>query len=185
MLELYGNFRTRKFTEIWDDVDKFVNDYKHNGIPALISDENINTLYYLLYSKYGNSPIASSDEERFKYSLFRIIWEYGPAWEKKLAIQTKLRSLSEDQIIEGSKQIYNNASNPSIEPGTFTDEELTYINNQNVTKSKKGKLEGYAFLIDLLEDDVTEAFLSKFSKLFLTIVLPELPLWYVSDDKEY
>ena len=112
MLELYGNFRTRKFTEIWDDVDKFVNDYKHNGIPALISDENINTLYYLLYSKYGNSPIASSDEERFKYSLFRIIWEYGPAWEKKLAIQTKLRSLSEDQIIEGSKHylFYNTRS---------------------------------------------------------------------------
>ena len=185
MFELYGNFRTRKFDEIWDNVDEFVDDYKHNGIPALISDDNINTLYYLLYSKYGNSPIASSDEERFKYSLFRIVWEYGPAWEKKLAIQTKLRSLSEDQIIEGSKQIYNNASNPAIEPGTFTDEELTYINNQNVTKSKKGKLEGYAFLIDLLEDDVTEGFLSKFSKLFLTIVLPEFPLWYVSDDKEY
>ena len=181
MNSLYGNFRTRKFDEIWDCVEAFLEDYNNNGIPAKISQENATTLFYLLYSKYGNSNIASSDEERFKYSLFRIIWEYGPAWEKKLQLQEKLRSLTEDELIEGSKQIYNNASNPSSAPGTFSDEELRYINNQNVTKSKKGRLEAYSLLLDLLEDDVTEKFLSKFNKLFLTIVLPEIPLWYETE----
>ena len=182
MNSLYGNFRTRTFDEIWDNVNDFLDDYHNNGIPAIVTDENVNTLFYLLYSKFGNSHIASSDENRFKYALFRIIWEFGPAWEKKLNLQSKLRSLTEDQLIEGSKQIYNNASNPSTQPGTFTDEELKYINNQNVAKSKKGRLEAYSLLLELLEDDVTEQFLSKFNKLFLTIVIPDYPLWYVDEE---
>ena len=184
MSNLYGNFRTRTFSEIWDNAEDFIIDYKDNGLPALITQENASTLYYLLYSKFGNSHIASSDEERFKYSVFRIIWEFGPAWEKKLDLQTKLRSLTEDQLIEGSKQIYNQAANPAAQPGTFSDEELQYINNQNVTKSRKGRLEAYSLLLELLEDDVTEKFLNRFDKLFLTIVIPELPLWYISEDKE-
>ena len=184
MSNLYGNFRTRTFSEIWDNADDFVSDYENNGLPALISTENANTLYYLLYSKFGNSHIASSDEERFKYSLFRVVWEYGPAWQKKLELQAKLRGFSETELLEGSKQIYNSAQNPSSQPGTFSDEELKYINNQNVAKAKKGKLEAYSLLLDMLEDDVTEPFLRKFDKLFLTIVIPELPLWYVSDEDE-
>lgn len=184
MNSLYGNFRTRTFTEIWDNAADFISDYENNGIPVVVDTSNINTLYYLLYSRFGNSHIASSDEERFKYSVFRIIWEYGPAWEKKINLQAKLRSLTEDELIEGSKQIYNNASNPAAQPGTFSDEELKYINTQNVSKNKKGKLEAYSLLLDLLEDDVTEAFLNKFNKLFISIVQPELPLWYVSDDEE-
>ena len=88
-------------------------------------------------------------------------------------------------MLEGSRQIYNNAANPSSEPGTFTDEELAYINNQNVTKNKKGKLEGYAVLVSLLEDDITSSFLKKFDSLFLTIVEPELPLWYINEGEEH
>ena len=184
MSSLYGNFRTRTFSEIWDNADDFVTDYENNGLPVTIPSSRVNTLYYLLYSKFANSHIASSDEERFQYSVFRIIWEFGPAWDKKIALQEKLRSLTEDELIEGSKQIYNNASNPAAQPGTFSDEELQYINNQNVSKNKKGKLEAYSLLLDLLEDDVTEAFLNKFNKLFISIVQPELPLWYVSDDDD-
>ena len=184
MSSLYGNFRTRTFSEIWDNADDFIAEYQNNGLPALVSQENAQTLYYLLYSKFANSHIASSDEERFKYSVFRIIWEFGPAWQKKLDLQAKLRALTEDQLIEGSKQIYNQAANPAAQPGTFTDEELAYINNQNVAKSKKGRLEAYSLLLELLEDDVTEKFLHRFDKLFLTIVIPEIPLWYVSEDDD-
>lgn len=182
MTSLYGNYRTRTFSEIYESVNDFLEDYNNNGIPAKVSQENVTTLFYLLYSKFGNSHIASSDENRFKYALFSTIWEFGPAWEKKLELQDKLRSLTEDQLIEGSKQIYNNASNPGSAPGTFSDEELKYINNQNVAKSKKGRLEAYSLLLDLLEDDVTEKFLNKFNKLFLIIVLPDKPLWYVDEE---
>ena len=81
----------------------------------------------------------------------------------------------------GSKQIYNHAYNPSTAPTTDTLDEISYINDQNVTKSKKGILETYSFLYDMLETDVTGEFIDKFRKLFLVIVAPERPLWYITD----
>lgn len=178
---LYGNYRQKTFAENYEDITAFMTDYKSIGIPQTISDQSITALYYLLYSRYGNSTIASSDTTRFKYQLFATIWQYGPAWEKRLDIQKKLRELTEDEILAGSKQIYNHAQNPSTDPDIDTDMELQYINDQNVTKNKKGKLEGYALLWQILVSDVTEQFLNQFKKLFLKVVQPELPLWYVTE----
>lgn len=178
---LYGNYRQKSFSGTYESVDDFIYDYEHIGIPTSISVDDMTTLYYLMYARFANRTIAASDPTRFKYDLFSRIWQFAPNWVKRLDIQNKLRSLTDEQLLEGSKQIYNNAANPSSEPGTFTDEELAYINNQNVTKNKKGKLEGFALLASLLEDDVTSTFLRKFDSLFLTIVEPELPLWYTNE----
>ena len=180
---LYGNYRTPKFTDVYNDIDSFMTDYKGIGIPAIVNDTDVTTLYYLLYAYYGNSRIASSDENRFKYNLFSIIWQYGPTWSKEVEIQAKLRSLKEEELLEGARAIHNTAANPSVDPSNFTDEELQFINAQDVSKYKKGKLEGYSILMELLKRDVTSTFLEKFKKLFLTIVEPELPLWYISEDE--
>ena len=85
--------------------------------------------------------------------------------------------------MEGSRQIYNKAENPATMPGTFSDDELQYINGQTVAKNKRGKIDAYAVLIQLLENDVTEDFLRKFSNLFLKVVMPQKPLWYVTDEE--
>ena len=92
--------------------------------------------------------------------------------------------MTEADILTGSRQIYNNATHPATEPGTNTDEELEYIDSQNVTKAKRGKLEGYALLLQLIDTDVTQEFLNKFQKLFLTVVQPEEPLYYITEDDE-
>lgn len=175
---LYGNYRTRTFQDVYPDVNSFIVNYNGIGLPPIISDVSATTLYYLLYSRYGNSHIAGSDENRFKYNVFSIIWQYGPAWERKVEIQAKLRGLTEDELADGSKQVYNTASNPDTDPSNYTDLELQFISNQNVTKNRRGILERYTVLLELLENDVTEEFISKFKKLFLVIVEPELPLWY-------
>ena len=83
---LYGNYRNLKFTDVYDNVEDFLKDYHNVGVPAIIQDSDISVLYYLLYSRYGNSTIASSDLNQFKYSVFSLIWQYGPTWSKKLAI---------------------------------------------------------------------------------------------------
>lgn len=178
---LYGNFRTRTFSDIFESKEKFEEAYTTCGIPTTISSTDLNTLYYLLYARYGNSHIASSDENQFKYKVFSTIFMYGPAWEKRLDVQKKLIGLSDDEILVGSSAIYNQALNPSQAPSTQTLEELDYINQQNVTKYKKSKLEAYAVLTELIKTDVTEQFIGKFKKLFITIVEPELPLWYVEE----
>ena len=177
---LYGNYRQVKFTDVWQTAESFVTDYKNNGIETTISDKTATTLYYLLYSRYGNSVLASSDTNRFKYDVWATIFSYGPTWEKRLEIQNKLRNLTDDELFTGATQIYNHAYNPGTAPSTNTLDELTAINEQNTSKNKKGKMDAYAMLIALLETDVTESFLDKFKKLFLKVVQPELPLWYTT-----
>jgi hypothetical protein len=181
---LYGNFRTRSFADIYTDLAAFKTDYTTNGIPETLSETNLTTIYYLLYARYGNSSIASSDETQFKYKLFSTIFMYGPAWQKRLEIQKKLLELSDDEIVKGTTAIYNTALNPSQSPSTQSLEELNYINSQNTTKYKKSKIEGYATLYSLIETDVTEEFIDKFKKLFITIVEPELPLWYITEGEK-
>lgn len=178
---LYGSYRQKRFTDVYESVEEFLADYKDCGIPTTISDNSAQTLFYLLYGSYGNDIVASSDINRFKYKLFSIIFQYAPNWEKQLEIQNKLRALTEEDIRLGSRQIYNTAQNPSTEPSTDTTDELQYINNQNVTKNQRGVLEGYATLLSLLRTDVTQEFLNRFRKLFLTIVQPEEPLLYITE----
>lgn len=83
---LYGNYRTRKFADIFPQESVFSAAVSNSGIPLLIKDTSLTTLYYLLYARYGNSPISSSDENRFKYELYSIIFSKGPTWEKKLEV---------------------------------------------------------------------------------------------------
>lgn len=178
---LYGNYRQVKFTDVWENVNSFLTEYQNNGIKTTISQQSAQTLYYLLYSRFGNSTIASSDTNRFKYDVWGTIFSYGPTWEKRLEIQEKLRGLSDDELFTGATQIFNHAYNPGTAPSTSTLDELTAINEQNTNKNKKDKLNAYAMLMSLLEIDVTQQFLDRFKKLFLTVVQPELPLWYATD----
>lgn len=180
---LYGSYRQQTFVDSYPTVEEFINDYTDIGIPTTISDTSAATLYYLLYARYGNSTIASSDLNRFKYALFATIFQYGPAWEKRLEIQEKVRSLTDDEIFTGSRQVSNHAYNPSNAPSTASLEELTYIDQQNTMAWKRSKLEGYSQLLMLLDSDVSEEFLGKFRKLFLYIVEPELPLVYITEEQ--
>lgn len=179
--QLGGNFVNKTFADIYSDVETFIEEYKSSGLysnTSKISDDNASLLFYLLYARYGNSVIASFDETQFKYKIFSTIFMYGPAWEKRLEVQKKVRELSEEDIIKGSKRVNNRSYNPSVAPTTDTLEELTTINEQYVDGWKKSKLEGYANLLAIVDTDVTEEFIGKFKKLFITIVEPNLPLWY-------
>ena len=186
-------YDTKLFTEIWDSADDFKTDLQaspfagciHYGETAggVTYPDNVSILYYLLYAKYGNNPVANFDEEQFKYKIYSIIYSYGPSWEKRLDIQDKLRKLSEDDIRLGSKAVYNHAFNPSTEPPVNTENELSYINDQNVSKYNRGKLEGYSALWELLATDVTTEFISKFSICFSKVVRPERFHIYVTDEE--
>lgn len=179
--ENFPRFDTKLFTEIWEDSSSFLADYQSIGIPTTISTTNATVLYYLLYSRFANNPIANLDEEQWKYKVFAIIWQYGPTWERRLSIQQTLRGLSEDDLIKGSKAIYNHAFNPNEAPSTATLDEISYINDQNTTNYKKSKMEAYAQLWDLLAIDVTTEFLNRFQKLFKQFVQPERTFIYVTD----
>ena len=103
MSNMIPQYDTKIFTDIWNRVSEFIYDYQHVGIPTTISTTNATTLYYLLYARYANNPIANYDEEQFKYKVFSIIFQYGPTWEKRLSIQQTLRGLQlADLVDDGS-----------------------------------------------------------------------------------
>ena len=195
--QMKPEFDTIRFTQVWDEAGEFVSDYKASGLylsNAKINDDSATALFYLLYARYGNNPIANYDINQFKYKVFAIIMQYGPTWEKRLEVQKAIRDLNtswadvNDQtkpsVFWGSKAIYNSAQNPSTEPSTSTLNEITYINQQNTTNYKKGPLDGYTMLLELLDTDVTEEFLKKFQKLFKQFVKPEHTFIYVTEDED-
>lgn len=181
---------TKLFCNVWEEAEDFAEDYKASGIYQSginqISGPSIDLLFYLLYSRYGNSAIANFDENQFKYRVFATIFQYGPTWEKRLSVQTSLRNLTEAEIMSGSKTIHNHAYNPSTDPSTASLTELETINEQNTDNYKRGKIEGYANLIALLETDVTAEFLDRFKPLFAKFVYtkPDLFITEVEEEEE-
>ena len=151
-------YDTNLFCEIWDSSEKFLADYNNTGteftnqVPTTISQENALMTYLLLFSRYGNNPIANYDITQFKNKIFTLIWQYGPAWEKRLTMQEDIRNLTLQEIMTGTKTdwssegtqsqsstgtdttINNHAYNPSTAPNTQTTSELDYIDQQNVAK---------------------------------------------------
>ena len=183
----YGNYRTRKFSDIFDSYETFHNDWMSTSYSGDIyggMDQMLPIIYDLLQSKYGNNHIANSDEGQFKLQVFSTIYMYGPEYVKKLSLQKEITQLTVEQIrtTGAPSRITNVALNPSTAPGTGTTEELDYVNQQSVDKSKKGVTEAYALIYSLLDSDFTEEFLRRFKKLFFTVAAPSAPLWYLTEE---
>ena len=182
-MNLLPQYDTKLFTDIYDKVDTFVADYNSINLGGLTDPTLVTKLFYLLYAKFGNSPIANLDENQFKYKLFSTVFMYGPAWEKRLDIQNEIRNLSADDLLQGAKAIYNHALNPETDPSTADITELTYINEQNTTNYTKSKMDAYGQLWSLISTDVTADFLAKFNDCFKKFVRPANPLIYVTDEE--
>lgn len=166
--------QTKTFNEIWGNYTTFSTDFSTSPFNGIITEPNLEILYYLLYAKFGNSFITNLDENQWKFKVFSTIWKYGPAWEKKLEIQANLKALEldSDTLLQGAKAIYNKALNPETDPSTAALTELTYINEQNTTNYKKSKMDALTQLWNLIATDVTESFLERFAPLFKRIWNP-------------
>ena len=185
---LRPEYITKTFAQIYPKFEDFSADYNDlislvSGGVAPLKADNIQATYYLLYARYGNSPIVNYDETQWKMKVMSVIATYGPVWEKKKAIQVSLRSLTEAELLQGAKQIYNHAFNPSTEPSTQELEELTHINDQNVTNNKKSKMEAYSILWANLHVDATDEYLNKFKNCFSRFVGDQYPIIYCEEDE--
>lgn len=99
-VEMFPQYDTKLMTEVWSQASDFLTDYQNAGIPTTISVQNATTLYYLLYARYGNTPIANYDENQWKYKMLSIIFQYGPTWEKRLDVQNTLRGLQISDLVD-------------------------------------------------------------------------------------
>ena len=187
--DLRPEYSTKTFAQVYPSYEKFKEDYDalitlvSGGVQPL-TNANAQATFYLLFARYGNNPIVNFDLTQFKMKLMSVIATYGPVWEKKKAIQKSLRDLSEAELLQGAKQIYNHAFNPSTEPSTQELEELTHINDQNVTNNKKAKMEAYSILWANLHVDATDEYLNKFKNCFSRFVGDQCPILFAVDEED-
>ena len=74
--------------------------------------------------------------------------------------------------------------NPSTEPSTQELEELTHINDQNVSNNKKAKMEAYSILWANLHVDATDEYLNKFKNCFSRFVGDQCPILFAVDEED-
>lgn len=186
----YGSFRTRTFAEIFPTLEDFSNEYNNSALYIDFTDETerngltLSQFYFMMYAHYGNSHIAFSDENQFKYYMYSIIYQHGPTVIRKREIRAKLLGLSFEEITSGGKTIYNHAMNPNTAPSTSTLEELLTINDQNTANYKKAMVTGLTEFLDVISTDPVDSFIHRFKQLFIKVLAPDYPLYYVTEENE-
>ncbi len=181
---LLPNYDTLIFTQVWESAEDFLDDIKGSNIlNNELTDANYTLIYYLLYQRYGNNPIANYDINQWKYKVYTIVYAYAPTYFKKEAIQAALRALDLEELRESPKVIANHAFNPSNAPSTATTEELDYLNDQNVTKGTRNKADAYANLWGMLRTNLTEEFINRFKYLFKIVVDSETLKIYINEEE--
>lgn len=179
-------YNTPLFTDVWSNAEDFMTELEDLpfALPLFEDSNYARATYYLLYARYGNSPIANMDVNQWKYKLYSVLFQYGRAWEKRYQLQLDIMELGVEEVMLGAKEINNHAYNPNSAPSTSTLQELTYINEQNTTTRKRNVVDAYRSLWDMIKTDVTEQYLDKFQHLFKTFVAPENVVLYYDGDPE-
>ena len=167
-----------KFEELWESSTAFLDAYHNQSLPQELKDETITTLYYLLYGRYGSDCISGTNVRQWEYRFWGMVFQYGPAWEKRLEVQKRVRELSEDDLRDGDLSLNNLAYNPGTEPATTSTEVLKGIAQQNAGIKKRSILGGYSMLESLLATDVSEEFLEHFKDLFKPLLYSGVPYLY-------
>lgn len=180
-------YDTKTFSDIYNNVEDFLTDseeflgyFEENDT---LEERSIKKTFYLLASRYANSPIVNYDEFQWKLKLWDIISDAGAEWQQKSKIQKELRhlNLQSGEAFVGNKMVHNSAFNPETPPVNDSTETLGYINNQNVSSKKKGKVEALADIWVMLRSDINKLYLDKFKKLFSISVKDERPVTYISE----
>lgn len=179
--QLFTQQYTKTLSDIYPSYATFAGDYMTSGLPnRFVNSDFLETIYFVLMGEYAASSIMAMSEDLFRARFLTMIHSYGPQLERELKMQDELLKMSDDELQLSSKAIYNTALNPSTEPTTDTLDELTTINQQNVTKHKRSKLDAYALLESLLDDDLISKFVKRFSKLFVRVLRTNNPLYYTT-----
>ena len=98
MLDMY---ETKTFSQVYPELDDFTKnvkeDYSEYAKNAL-TDDNLTALYFMLYAKYGNTPMINLSEEIFKAKVVSTIFQKGPTWQRKLKLQEDIRALQYSEV---------------------------------------------------------------------------------------
>lgn len=169
---IHNQTNNKTFSQVFETDTKFIEDYRDSMLnKALLTDDDLSVVWAELYARHANDPIASTDEMKFKYQCFSILFNKGGKWKVALSKQNAIEQMTDDEITMQGKSTSNVSDNPSetVQGGTNNESGLTTLNNQAVRIDRMNKLSAYAGLIATLKD-VTTDFIKEFDKLFCAFV---------------
>jgi len=166
MINYDQQYNTMTFDDVWEKYEDLLSDYQDSGFDDVITEDSMKILFLHLSAEYKNSPIINRDVNQFKFRVFSLIYQYGGEWEKKLTLQKRILALTEDELKLGGTNVINQALNPSTEPSASTTEELDYVNQQSVSKSKRALIDALNLQWESINSNITEPFIKRFRKLF-------------------
>ena len=182
---LDSGYNTLLFYEIYPDLATFLASMGElSTLTSVLTTADLTLLYYMLYAKYGYNPIANESVDIFEMKVATTIYQHGPIWKEKLAIQKKIRDLTDTEIVIGGKQIVNNADNPQTSPSTSSLSELDFINHQATNNVVRAKLDAFMAKWDSLRKDATEEFIGRFKHCFTSFVIPVCGVRFINDIEE-
>ena len=174
---------TRTFQDIlpdsaslWSFMDKSI----YNGYLGTDAQIICNLTYAMLSAMHKNDFIKQQDETRFVDMVLTRIFQYAPAWYKRLKLQQYLigLELTDADLLYASKVWYNHAMyNGSAVAAEGDNELLKAINEQTQTHYKRGKIEALQTLAGLLATDVSEEYIHVFDDLFSQVAM-QFPVIY-------
>lgn len=174
---------TRTFQDIlpdsgslWDFMDKSI----YKGYLGTDAQVICSLTYAMLSAMHKNDYIKQQDETRFVEMVLTRIFQYAPAWYKRLKLQQYLigLELTDADLLYASKVWYNQAMyNGSSIAVTGDNELLKAINEQTQTHYKRGKIEALQTLAGLLATDVSEEYIHVFDDLFSQVAM-QFPVIY-------
>ena len=185
--QLFSQQWTSSLSELYPTYTEFLNDYNTIGLKELEFEnpDFLRTIYFLLMGEYGASAIQSLSPDLFKVRFFTRIMAYGPLYEKQMAHQKTLLSLTDDELRVSAKAIHNSARNPSQKPPTNSEEILPYIDAQSTTNHQRSLMDAYAYFDDVADDSLTKKFIKRFDDMFVIITRTNSPLWYITNEGDY
>lgn len=173
---------SKTFSDVYNDADTFYKESNEYGFTQTISEDSTKKVFYLLTAQYGDTALLGyTNETRWKMKLFSLLYQYGLIWEKRMAIADQLAKLSLDEVQTGYQIINNHALNPQNQPTT---EELDYINEQNVSKTKKAKIDALMAMYENQKASYTKDFIDKFKVLFNPILTISDPLYIYGKEED-
>lgn len=185
-MSLVRKTNQRTLLDLYSSLEDFKTDLEgsYSALKPDVTDNTIATTYYLIIGRYGDSPILGYlDEGRWKLRLFTVYLSETPDWEVKTDIQKSIRALTTAEIAKGSVSIFNTALNPNTEPTDTSNEELSYINQQNTSRRTLNELDALLSKYNSLDSTINDRYLDKFAKLFSKFTTRDTPLHLYIDNE--
>lgn len=179
------SYATPKFSDLWQSALEFTEDMHPlmtEGFDTELTAAQCNRLFYELSARYTDGHIRYTNIMQFKLKLGALLSTYGPLYFQQLALIKDASSRTIEDYLRDGKVLTAVADNNNSMPAVGSENELPYTNAQSVTNSTRAIDVALSVKRGLLRDEVSNAFYNRFKELFISILIPQTPLWFVTEE---